>query len=44
MAASKRNAGLTSTVPRGTLNNEELVSMCVTFSADTYFSLQKNKY
>lgn len=26
MAATKRNAGLTSAVPRATLNNEELVS------------------
>jgi hypothetical protein len=27
MAATKRNAGLTSAVPRATLNDEELVSL-----------------
>jgi len=29
MAATKRNAGLTSAVPRATLNDEELVSLNV---------------
>ena len=29
MAATKRNAGLTSAVPRATLNDEELVSVNV---------------
>ena len=29
MAATKRNAGLTSAVPRATLNDEELVSLTV---------------
>lgn len=33
MAATKRNAGLTSAVPRATLNDEELV--CI-FSSDTW--------
>lgn len=30
MAATKRNAGLTSAVPRATLNDEELVSKIIT--------------
>lgn len=31
MAATKRNAGLTSAVPRATLNDEELVGICNNF-------------
>lgn len=31
MAATKRNAGLTSAVPRATLNDEELVRLIKTF-------------
>lgn len=43
MAATKRNAGLTSAVPRATLNDEELVRNFNIVPKDVFFSRKKSK-